>query len=132
MSKTDDLLKRAEELANMLEHREAFKKLILENKQLPKFIEMQFLNMLKYMENNEALIQELLDKLKGDAERLESKKLLEEVADNDDFTNAVIDAGNVFPHISPTDMETIARAAISVIKGDDDDNGYRFYEVYGR
>lgn len=58
------LEERAKDVSIMHEHRESFKKSILENKQVPKFIEMQFLNMLKYMENNERLIA-------GQAKRIE-------------------------------------------------------------
>ncbi len=101
MSKTDDLLKRAEKV--IYAHKDGYYGCSAREERYSK------------------LIQELSDKLKAYTERMESKKLLEKIADNDDFTNAVIDAGNVFPHISPKDMETIAQAAINVIKGDDDD-----------
>lgn len=60
---TEVLLKAVDELSVMTEHRESFKEVILEHG-LPKFVEKQFLNMLKYMENNEKLVAELSAKLR--------------------------------------------------------------------
>ena len=53
-------------------------------------------------------------------ERLESDKLVEDIADNDSFMNAVIDAANIFPDIKDKELRNIAQAAINVIKGNDD------------
>ena len=67
-----------------------------------------------------SIIQELLDKLKGDAERLESKELVEEVA----AAIRVTPVDDTFdaPHEYIIASKILALAVLNVIKGDDDDS----------
>lgn len=68
----EELQKAAKRVAIIEGHRESFKKSILEceSGQLPKFMETQFLHMLRYMENNEKLIAELSAKLRERESRI--------------------------------------------------------------
>jgi len=103
MSKTDDLLKRAEEMV------EYFTGLSSDD------LALRF-----DFDEIAVHIQELSDKIKGDAERIEGKELLEEVAVAI-RTTPVDDTFNA-PHEYIVGSNILAQAAINVIKGEEDDS----------
>lgn len=70
----------------------------------------------------ESIIQELLDKIKGDAERLNVETLVEKVHIAIQYSDAQIATTGYQTIMSSNIAQAAAIAAINVIKGDDNDS----------